>query len=131
MSAQSTTESDSESVSGDGGDISLENLGERLRSSTPQDLLALADRLDETARRREIAHVADIIDEDDDEQEERIRLYPSQLRLHVDAPAKETKTTLGDLAHLVETSHDGDASIYETEPLDIWTSPYQHARKPG
>jgi DNA excision repair protein ERCC-3 len=124
MSTQNPTDSDSESVSEDGGDISLEDLGERLRSSTPQDLLALADRLDETARRREIAHVADIIDEDD-EQEERIRLYPSQLRLHVDAPAKETKTTLGDLAHLVETSHDGDASIYETEPLDIWTSPYE------
>jgi len=125
MSAQASLDIDDESANKDGGEISLEDLGERLRSSTPQELLALADRLDETSRRHEIAHVTDIVQEEDDDQDERIRLYPSQLRLHVDAPAEETKTTLGNLAHLVETSHDGEASIYETEPLDIWTSPYE------
>lgn len=127
MSTTPDTTDDADDSSTDGGNLDLQDLGDRLRAATPSDLLDLADHLDELARRHEITHRANIAtDEDNDDVEERIRLYPSQLRLHVDSPSQETKTTLGNFAHLEETSLDGDASIYETDPLDIWTSPYEH-----
>ncbi|WP_135827291.1 DEAD/DEAH box helicase [Halorussus halobius] len=107
------------------GDLSLAELADTIRAATPGDLLALAEEIDDLSRQHELAHTSTVVTDDDRDREERIRLYPSQLRLHVDTPTPETKTTLGNFAHLVETSHDGDASIYETSPLDVWTSPYE------
>ncbi|MDF9748423.1 DEAD/DEAH box helicase [Natrinema salsiterrestre] len=122
----STTSEPDRSDDRDGGDLSLEEIGRRIRQSSPPELVELADRLEALDRQHEIAHASDVVDADREELDERIRLYPSQLRVAVDNPTEDTTGTLGNFAHLVETSHDGDASIFETEPIDVWTSPYEH-----
>lgn len=93
--------------------------------SSPPELVTLANRLEDLDRQHEIAHASNVVDDRDQTLDERIRFYPSQLRIVVDNPTNDTTSTLGNFAHLEETSHNGDASIFETEPIDIWTSPYE------
>ena len=111
------------------GDSTLPAIGDladRIRSGTPQELLDLADQLDAHARTHQLAHESSI-QGGSGEHDERVRLYPSELQIAADAPTSDTAATLGTMAHLVETSHDGEASIYQISPIDVWTSPYRDA----
>jgi DNA excision repair protein ERCC-3 len=106
-------------------DLSLGELAARIRAGAPDELLALADRVEELGGQHELAHTSRIVQEDR-ERDERIRLFPSQLRYLGDAASDDTRATLGTFAHLVETSEDGAATLFTTDPIDVWTSPYEH-----
>ena len=128
------------------GALDLEDLADEIRSSPPRALLDLADRLDRLAVTHEVAHANRVVDEEhadaagespsddtaeDDAQtaspgHERVRQFPSDRRLVVDTPSEATTSTIGQFAHLVETSSDGAASIYQVDPIDVWTAPHQH-----
>lgn len=126
MSTTTDTDVDEgEGIVSDGA-TGLKDIAERIRTAAPAELLELADEIDALDRVHEIAHASEIADGQDADVDERIQLFPSQLRVTVDNPTESTTGTLGNLSHLVETSHDGNASIYETEPIDVWTSPYEY-----
>jgi DNA excision repair protein ERCC-3 len=105
--------------------VELDDIPLAIRTSAPEDLLDLADRLEDLARQHEIAHESNV-DRGDEDVDERIRLLSSQLRIIADSATEDTRTHLGRFAHLEETSDDGEASIYKTEPIDVWTAPYAH-----
>jgi len=59
----------------------------------------------------------------DDAAEERVLFFPSRREIAVDQPDQDTRATLSQTAHLVDST--GESYLYKVSKEDVWNAPYE------